>query len=168
MLLGDWRVASLETTIMKTTRFQNTRCGSLVSAISTVVFLLASQQFSDARIAELADTSITHGKTAAGFSYMNGGLTLAEQQTMEGRSASYNLKIVFASRGGILAASILLVIGDNQNRRMDKIMVHRPWFYIQLPPGGYTIMARIKNKIVLIRDVYLSENHRATYVVREH
>jgi hypothetical protein len=154
--------------IIKTTPFSSTRCGSLVSAISTVVFLVVSQQFSDARTPELAGTSITRGKTAAEYPYMNGGLTFAEQQTMEGRSASYNLKIVFASRGGILAASILLMIGDNQNRRMVKIMVQRPWFYIQLPPGGYTIMARIKNKIVLIRDVYLSENHRATYLLREH
>jgi hypothetical protein len=152
--------------IMKTTRFQSTRCGSLVSAISTVVFLLASQQFSDARKPELADTSITHGKTAAGFSYMNGGLTFAEQQTMEGRSASYNLKIIFAPRASILTSSILLIIGDNQNRRVDKITVQGPWFYIQLPAGGYTIMARIKNKLVLIRDVYLRENHRATYLVR--
>ncbi len=154
--------------IMKTTHFQSTRCGSLVSAILTVVLLLASQQFSDARKPELADTSITHGKTAAGFSYMNGGLTFAEQQIMEEQSASYNLRIIFAPRGGILDSSVLLMIGDNQNRRIDKIMVQGPWFYIQLPPGGYTIMARIKNKIVLIRDVYLSENHRTKYLVREH
>jgi hypothetical protein len=38
--------------------------------------------------------------------------------------------------------------------------------YIQLPSGGYTIVARIKNKVVLIRDVYLYENRRATYFVR--
>ena len=154
--------------IVKTTHFYRARRGSLVSAIPTVVFLLVSQQSSDARKPELADTSISRGKTAAGFSYMNGGLTFTEQQTMEGQSAPYNLKIIFAPPAGILTSSILLMIGDNQNRRVDKITVQGPWFYIQLPAGGYTIMARIKNKIVLIRDVYLRENHRATYLVCGH
>jgi hypothetical protein len=45
-------------------------------------------------------------------------------------------------------------------------MLHGLWFYIQLAPGSYTIMARIKNKIVLIRDAYLRQNQRATYLVR--
>jgi hypothetical protein len=99
---------------------------------------------------------------------MNGGLTFDERVTMEVQSAPYNLKIMFAPRAGILTSSILLMIGNNQNRRVDKITLQGPWFYVQLPPGSYTIMARIKNKIVLIRDVYLRENHRATYLVRGH
>ena len=97
---------------------------------------------------------------------MHGGLTYDERVTMEAQSTGYNLKIIFAPRTGILASSILLMIGDNQDGRVDRIMLQGPWFYIQLPPGGYTIMARIKNKIVVIRDVYLRESQRATYFVR--
>jgi hypothetical protein len=152
--------------IVKITHFSKTRSRSLVSAISTVVFVLLFQELSDARKPELAATTISRGQTAAGFSYMNGGLTFAERKTMGGQSAPYNLKIIFAPPAGILTSSILLLIGDNRNRRVDKITIQGPWFYIQLPAGGYTIMARIKNKVVLIRDVYLRENHRATYLVR--
>jgi hypothetical protein len=119
-----------------------------------------------AREPQVPDSSITRGKTAAGFYYMNGGLTFDEQQAMERQSAKYNLKLVFAPRSSPLASPVLLLIGVNDGRRVDKIMVYAPWFYIQLPSGAYTIVARLKNKVVLIRDVYVRENQRAIYFVR--
>ena len=97
---------------------------------------------------------------------MTGGTVFDEQQAMERQSAPYNLKLVFAPRSSSLVSPVLLFIGDNHGRRIDKVMVQAPWFYIQLPSGGYTIVARIKNKVVLIRDVYLYANRRATYFVR--
>jgi hypothetical protein len=68
--------------------------------------------------------------------------------------------LVFAPGSSPLASSVLLLIGDNHGGRVDKIMVYAPWFYIQLPSGAYTIVARLKNKVVLIRDVYVRENQR--------
>jgi len=93
-------------------------------------------------------------------------LTFDEQQAMERDSARYNLKLVIASRFGSLISPILVLIADNRGRRIDKIIAHRPWLYIRLPPGGYTIVARVKNQVILIRDVYLYANRRATYFVR--
>jgi hypothetical protein len=152
--------------IVKITDFSTTRYGKLVSPISAILILLLLPEFAAARKPQAPDTSIRHGKTAAGFYYMNGGLTFDEQQAMERQSAPYNLKLVFAPPSSTVASPVLLLIGDNLRRRVDKVMVHHPWFYIQLPSGGYTIMARIKNKVVLIRDVYLYANRRATYFVR--
>jgi len=146
--------------------FYTSRYGELVSIISAILVLLLLPVLAGARKPQLRDTSITRGKTTAGFYYMIGGLAFDEQQAMERRSAPYNLKLVFARRLSTLLSPVLLLIGDNQGRRVDKVMVHGPWFYIQLPPGRYTIVARIKDKVVVIRDVYLSENRRATYFVR--
>ena len=146
--------------------FYTSRYGELVSIISAILVLLLLPVLAGARKPQLRDTSITRGKTTAGFYYMIGGLAFDEQQAMERRSAPYNLKLVFARRLSTLLSPVLLLIGDNQGRRVDKVMVHGPWFYIQLPPGGYTIVARIRDKVVVIRDVYLSENRRATYFVR--
>lgn len=148
------------------THFSTTRYGKLVSAISTVLILLVLPALVGAREPQVPDSSIRRGKTAAGFYYMNGGLTFDEQQAMERQSAAYNLKLVFAPRSSPLASPVLLLIGVNHDRRVDKIMVYGPWFYIQLPSGAYTIVARIKNKVVLIRDVYVRENQRAIYFVR--
>jgi hypothetical protein len=130
-----------------------------------VAILLLFPGLANARQPQLSDTSITRGKTAAGFHYMNGGLTFDEQQAMERKSGPYNLKLVFASRLRSLVSPILILIGNNLTGRVDQIVVHGPRFYIRLPPGGYTIAARIKNKFVLIRDVYLHADRRATYFV---
>jgi hypothetical protein len=138
----------------------------LVSALSPILLLLFFPELTEARKPQHSDTSITRGKTAAGFDYMTGGTAFDEQQAMERQSAPYNLKLVFAPRSISLVTPVLLFIGDNHGRRIDKIMVQGPWFYIQLPPGGYTVVARIKKKVVLIRDVYLYANRRATYFVR--
>ena len=132
-----------------------------------VAILLLFPELAGAREPPLSDTSITRGQTAAGFHYMNGGLIFDEQQAMERKSGPYNLKLVFASRLRSLVSPILLLIGNNYSGRVDQIMVRGPRFYIQLPPGGYTIAARIKNKFVLIRNVYLYGNLRSTYFVRE-
>ena len=142
------------------------RCSALVSVISLIFILLLFSQSAGAREPRLPDTSITRGKTAGGFHYMNGGLTFDEQQAMERQSAAYNLKLIFTSRSSPLMSPVLLLIGDNLRRRIDKIMVHGPRFYIRLPPGGYTIVARIKNEVVLIKDIYLHADRRATYFVR--
>ncbi|HSC43415.1 MAG TPA: hypothetical protein VLH17_14115 [Candidatus Binatia bacterium] len=112
---------------------------------------------------QLRDTGIRNGKTETGCQYMNGGLVFDEQKTMEQRSASYNLKLVFAPRSGTAMSPVLLVIGDNESRRVEKFLLRAPWFYIRLPSGGYTIMARIENTIIVITDVQIRIGSRATY-----
>jgi hypothetical protein len=138
----------------------------LVSTISAALVLLALSDPAAAGKPGLPDTTITRGKTAAGFHYMTGGLVFDERQAMERQSDPYNLKLIFGPRWSVFVSPVLLLIGDNQGRRVEKVMARGPWFYIRLPSGGYTIVARIRNKVVLIRDVYLHENRRATYFVR--
>jgi hypothetical protein len=104
--------------------------------------------------------------TAAGHSYQSGGIGIDEQQAMERASDPYNLKLVFASGAGTFAAPVFVVIGANHGRAVEKVTVRAPWFYIRLPPGGYTILARFARGIVLIRDVYLQEGRLRMYRVR--
>jgi hypothetical protein len=108
-------------------------------------------------------TGILHGKTRSGFLYMSGGVSVREQQAMEGQSAAYNLKLVFTPKLGSASAPILLLLGDNHRGSIDAIPLQGPWFYAQLPLGTYTFMARIRNQVVLFRDVYLQENRRTFF-----
>jgi hypothetical protein len=80
--------------VMKITDISATRCGVLVTAISTTLFLSLPAS-TDARKPQLLDTKIMRGKTATGFHYMTGGLAFDEQRTMERQSAPYNPKLVF-------------------------------------------------------------------------
>jgi hypothetical protein len=112
------------------------------------------------------EANVTWGRTAAGYPYQSGGVSFDEQRAMERASHSYNLKLVFASGAGTLVVPDFVVIGANHGRSVEKIPLRAPWFYIQLPAGAYTILARWKRRIVLIRDVHLREGQLRTYRVR--
>jgi len=140
--------------------------GLFITAFPVLVSAAVLPGSGAARAPHLAQSIVTQGWTPAGYPYMNGGISLDERRTMERMAASYNLKIVFARRAGIPGAPALLLIGSNNGRHVDTISFLGPWFYIQLPPGSYTILARFERQAVLVRDVYLWEGHRKTYVVR--
>jgi hypothetical protein len=119
-----------------------------------------------ARAPDFSRSDVTQGWTTAGYPYMNGGISLDERHTMERMAEPYNLKLVFARRAGIPGAPVFLLIATNNGRHIETISFSGPWFYIQLPPGSYTILARFRRQTVLVRDVYLWEGRRKTYVVR--
>jgi hypothetical protein len=137
----------------------------LLSAISAIGILLILSEIADAREAHLSEISIVRLKTVSGFRYMTGGLTFHEQQAMERQSARYNLKLLFAPPSGTSISPVLLLIGDNQGHHIDTIVLHGPWFYIQLPPGSYTILARIQDKLLLLRDIHIDETRRAINLI---
>jgi hypothetical protein len=145
----------------------HSRCDSLparlVCTTAALVFLLLRPELAAGRKPELSDIGITRGKTAAGFYYMSGGFAFDEQQAMAERAARYNLKLVFAPRLGASISQVLLLVGHNRSRKVDKISLHGPSLYLQLPLGVYTLMARIKNEVMLIRDVYLEETRRTIH-----
>lgn len=155
----------METIVVKITRL-TVRHWNLLLGFAVVLIALLFSGVTDARKPQLRDTSITRGRTAGGYPYMNGGMVFDEQQAMERLSAVYNLKLVFARRSDTFLSPVLLIIATNDGRQIDKILLRGPWFYVRLPSGGYTILARFKSKAVLIRDVYLREGRRKTYFVR--
>ena len=66
---------------------------------------------------------------------------------MERAGKTYNLKLVFSRSAGAPVAPDLVTIGANNGGRIDKITPRGPWFYIRLPPGGYTILAASIGKL---------------------
>lgn len=109
---------------------------------------------------------VVKGETAAGRPYMKGGLSSDEQLVMERATRPDNLKLKFTRRVGTPAAPSFIVIGANDGRSIEKIMLRAPWIYIQLPSGGYTILARFQRQIVLVRDVVIWEGRVRTYLLR--
>lgn len=112
------------------------------------------------------EAAVVKGKTPAGHPYMNGGVSLDEQRIMESVVRPYNLKLIFTRRAGVPAAPSFVLIGANDGRGIEKIVVRGPWLYIQLPTGGYTIMARFPRRVVLVKDLFVQEGQRRTYWLR--
>jgi hypothetical protein len=112
------------------------------------------------------EAALFHGTTAAGHPYIKGGINVDEQRALERLAESYNLKLVFISRLGNLVTPTSLIIGDNKSGQVELVRLRAPWFYIRLPPGGYTILTQFNRQLVLVRNVYLHEDRRKTYFVR--
>jgi len=112
------------------------------------------------------EANVIRGRTAAGYPYLNGGISFAEQYAIERAADPYNLKLIFANRAGTLVSPHFVMIGTNHSGQIEKIPLRAPWFFIQLPPGGYTILARFKRQVVLVSDVLVGAAGRRTYLLR--
>ena len=112
------------------------------------------------------ETNVIRGYTAAGYPYLNGGISFAEQHAIERAADPDNLKLIFANRAATLVSPRFVMIGTNHRGHIEKAPLRAPWFYIQLPPGGYTVLTRFKRQVVLLRDVTVGNGRRRTFVLR--
>ena len=151
---------------MRKARLKLPRCRQPLTRLAAVFIALISFGPSDARTPRYPELNVMRGKTPAGYPYMNGGVTYDEQRAMQRLAKIYNLKLVFSRSVGTPVAPDLVMIGANNGGGIDKIVPRGPWFYIQLPPGGYTILARFARQVVLVRNVMLREGGRATFRLR--
>jgi len=139
-----------------------TKCASAAAILLAAVLSLSAE----ARTPPFSEISLIRGRTIAGHPYLNGGINSDEQRIMERAGESYNLKLVFASRRGTLITPAFIVIGANERRHIEKIAIRAPWFFIRLPPGGYTLLARFKREVVLKRNVNLTDQRVRKYFLR--
>lgn len=112
------------------------------------------------------EQSLHKGKTLTGYAYLSGGLGFDEQRAMERLSSAYNLQLLFARRTGTPISHARLLVGTNSSGLVDNILARGPVFYMRLPPGTYTLVARFKTAVVLMRDVRITEGQRRTMVIR--
>jgi|GEM_PF-1729498 hypothetical protein len=115
---------------------------------------------------QFPEVNLIRNRTAAGHPYLNGGISFDEQRVMERATDPYNLKLVFTTRLGTPVTPAFVVIGANNRRHIEKIPLRAPWFYIQLPPGAYTILTRFNREVVLVRDVNITEQRVRKYFLR--
>jgi len=89
---------------------------------------------------------ITEGKTAQGFPYLYGGVGSDEREMIEARGKAYNVKFSFATKGGAFLSDVKLVIADAKSGELISLIADGPLFFIQLPPGIYTVSATFRNE----------------------
>jgi hypothetical protein len=142
-------------------RHRETRRG-----IAVVLGLVFLPGFAASLTRDFPEAALVRGTTAAGYLYLNGGTSFEEQRLIERSAHLYNLKLVFARTAGTLTTPAFVVIGSNAGGPVEKISLGGPWLYLQLPPGGYTVLARFQRQVVLLRDVNMRKGRRSTYVLR--
>jgi hypothetical protein len=151
---------------MRKIRLKLPRCCQLLSPFVAVLIIVIFLRSAGADTPQYPELGVVRGTTAGGYPYMNGGVSHDEQRAMEQAAKIYNLKLVFTRSVGTPVAPDFVLIGANNNGSIDRVIPRGPWFYIRLPPGGYTILGRFSRQVVLVRDVKLTEGGRATVRLR--
>jgi hypothetical protein len=135
--------------------------------LAFVVLLAASgPNPSSARIPKYPEANLIKAHTPAGHPYLAGGISFDEKKVMEEASGPYNLRLFFARRSAVFSSPVWLMIASNDGSRVEQIAVRAPSFFIQLPPGSYTILARFARRIVVVRDIHLREGVKNSYFLR--
>ncbi len=113
-----------------------------------VIFFLAGFSGKPVRGALVRENprELVEGKTAEGFRYMSGGVSSEERQSMEARAREYNLRLAFAAKSGAYIADVRLLIQDEKGKEIIDTLTNGPWFFIDLPPGNYSIKATFEGQ----------------------
>jgi hypothetical protein len=77
---------------------------------------------------------------------MHGGVGAAEREQMEKRAGPYNIKFSFADKRGPYIAGVKIVLECENRTEIVNLVSAGPWFYIQLPPGTYSLKATFASK----------------------
>lgn len=105
---------------------------------------------------------ILRGSTEQGYGYMTGGIGLDEREVMQSWGGAYDLKLSFAETSGTYLSDVKLsIIEDEKGREMIRTTSNGPWFYVQLPPGTYTVKATFEDETKQIKNLHLAEGDRA-------
>ena len=100
------------------------------------------------------------GKTSQGFPYQFGGVGSDEREALEERAKGYNVKLVFAEKRGAFVSGVSLQITTAKGAEIAALKVEGPWFYIQLPPGAYSVKARLRGEIKEIKNLTVPKDKR--------
>jgi hypothetical protein len=103
---------------------------------------------------------ITEGKTSQGFPYMFGGVGSDERDALEERAKGYNVKLVFAEKHGAFVSGVSVTITTAKGAEVASVKTEGPWFYIQLPPGEYSVKARLRGEIKEIKSLTVPKDKR--------
>jgi len=103
---------------------------------------------------------ITEARTSQGFPYLFGGVGSDEREAIEERAKGYNLKLIFAEKRGAFVSGVTVTIANAKGVEIAALKTEGPWFYIQLPPGDYSIKARLKGEMKQINNLAVRKDKR--------
>ncbi|MGH7872275.1 MAG: hypothetical protein ACREQO_08665 [Candidatus Binatia bacterium] len=82
--------------------------------------------FGNAGIRDYQEINVTRGKTPAGYPYLSGGISIDEQLAMERLGTPFNLRLLFFRRTGTLVAPTFVMIGSNDGRKIETVVLRAP------------------------------------------
>ncbi|MBK1642750.1 hypothetical protein CKO12_12900 [Chromatium okenii] len=79
-------------------------------------------------------------QNTGGIRYVSGGVGESERNELKALSSQFNLHLLFATQGsGEYLSAVRVNILDARNTQVLTAESRGPWFYVQLPPGDYSL-----------------------------
>jgi hypothetical protein len=96
--------------------------------------------------AEPGDPALPMTTESGPVTVISGGVDLDEAERMKQAAGQYPLRVVFSVPGGnyTVPQEFTLMQGE---QTMVKIASAGPWLLIDLPPGAYTLQARVEDRV---------------------
>jgi hypothetical protein len=85
-------------------------------------------------------------KTYQGIPFISGGVGLEEQEALAAKYKEYNLKLMFATKGGEYVADVKVEISDSRGEKVLVAAADGPWVFTNLPAGKYIVTATYMGK----------------------
>jgi hypothetical protein len=82
-------------------------------------------------------------QSAAGVTYMSGGVGEESMERLKSLAGDFNLKLVFALKSGDYLSDVRVAIQDAGGRTILDTTAKGPWLLARLPPGSYRIVATL-------------------------
>jgi hypothetical protein len=108
-----------------------------------------------------AQEPVLQPRTEGGVTFISGGVGMEEREALKKVEGDYNLRLLFASRGGELVADVKVTILDATGKTVLETVSGGPRFLAKLEPGRYRITA-VNNGTPITRTVRISPKRAAS------
>ncbi|NMF89295.1 carboxypeptidase regulatory-like domain-containing protein [Aromatoleum petrolei] len=106
------------------------------SIIAAALLALAATLPATAALAQ--DSALQQGEFE-GVPYLTGGVSLDEREQLFFTAADYNLKLVFAEKGGSYLSDTEVVVTRRDGRKVLELIAQGPFVFARLPAGDYRV-----------------------------
>ena len=86
-------------------------------------------------------------RTATGIPYISGGVGLEEREALRAVRGDYNLQVTCALREGNYLSDVHVAVRNAKGGTVLETIPQGPWLFVKLPPGKYTVVANIQDKM---------------------
>ncbi len=102
-----------------------------------------------------AQEPLLQQRTEGGITFISGGVGADEREALNKVEGDYNLRLLFAARGGEFVADVKVTIQDAKGKTVLEAVAGGPRFFAKLAPGAYRITA-VNNGTPMTRIVTIS------------
>lgn len=120
----------------------------IIATLLTLAISLPAQP------AAAQDAALQQGEFQ-GVSYLSGGVSLEEREQLFFTAADYNLRLLFAEKGGSYLSDTEVVVTTRDGRKVLELIAQGPFVFARLPAGEYRVAATNAGK-QQVRDLRLS------------